>query len=118
MVIQIIAGIIVVAPVLWLVGRGLVGKEKAKSTDAIWIVALGLIIGGVAGAYIHGFLGMIISLIVWLALIKHFFDCSWMKALVIAIVAFIVLIVVALIVGVIVGIGILAFFGGSIPKFP
>lgn len=114
--IQIIVGIIVVSPVLWLVGRGLVGKDKAKFTDAIWIVALGIIIGSLVGAFVHGLLGMVVSLIVWLALIKHFFDCGWLKAFIIAIVAVIVLIIVAIVVGLIVGVGILALLGaGSIP---
>ena len=35
LLIQIVIGIIVVAPILWLVGRALVGKDKAKFTDAI-----------------------------------------------------------------------------------
>ena len=45
LVISIIVNIIIVAPVLWLAGRALVGKEKAKFTDAIWIVVLGTVIG-------------------------------------------------------------------------
>ena len=52
LLIQIVVGIIVVAPILWLVGRALVGKEKAKFTDAIWIVVLGTIIGAVVGAFV------------------------------------------------------------------
>ncbi len=95
LLIQIIVSVIVIAPVLWLVGRGLVGKDKAKFTDAIWIVALGVVIGTVIGGYVHGLLGMLISLVIWLALIKHFFDCGWGKAFLIAIVAIVVLIVIA-----------------------
>jgi hypothetical protein len=41
-VVQLIVSIIVIAPVLWIAGRLLVGKEKAKGTDAIWIVVLGV----------------------------------------------------------------------------
>jgi len=116
LLIQIIVGVIVIAPILWLVGRGLVGKDKAKFTDAIWIVALGLIIGAVLGSFIHGLIGAVISLIIWLALIKHFFDCGWLKALLIAILAFIVLIVIAVVLGLIIGVGIMALLGaGSIP---
>jgi hypothetical protein len=33
-------------------------------------------------------------IIVWLALIKHFFDCGWLKALAIAIIAIIVYIII------------------------
>ena len=50
LLIQIVVGIIILAPVLWLVGRALVGKEKAKFLDAVWIVALGTVIGAVVGS--------------------------------------------------------------------
>jgi hypothetical protein len=107
LLIQIIVGIIVVAPILWLVGRALVGKQKAKFTDAIWIVVLGTIIGAVVGAFVGSLLSAIIMFVVWLALIKHFFDCGWLKAFVIAVIAVIVFIVIVAILAII-GIGIIA----------
>lgn len=110
LLIQIIVGIIIVAPVLWLVGRSMVGKEKAKFTDSIWIVALGIIIATILGTWVHGLLGFIITLIVWLALIRHFFDTGWMKALLLAIVLVIVLFIVGLILAAL-GIAMLAGFG-------
>jgi hypothetical protein len=94
-IIQIIAGVIIVSPILWLVGRSMVGKEKAKFTDAIWIVVLGTIINAVLGSFVHGALGFIVTLIMWIALIKHFFDAGWGKAILIGIIAIIVLFVVA-----------------------
>ena len=97
LLIQIIVSVIIVAPILWLVGRGLVGGAKAKFTDAIWIVALGIIINSFLGAYVHGLLGFIVTLIIWLALIKHFFDAGWLMALAIAIIAIIVLGIIAII---------------------
>jgi len=116
LLIEVIVGVIVISPILWLVGRGLVGKQKAKFTDAIWIVALGLVIGAVLGAFIHGFVGAVVSFIVWLGLIKHFFDCGWLKALLIAIVAFIVLIIIAVVLGLLLGVGVLSLLGvGAIP---
>lgn len=87
LLIQIVVGIIVIAPILWLVGRALAGKDKAKFTDAIWIVVLGTIIGAVVGAFVGSLVSAVIMFIVWLALIKHFFDCGWLKALAISIVA-------------------------------
>jgi hypothetical protein len=107
LLIQIVIGIIVVAPILWLVGRALVGKEKAKFTDAIWIVVLGTIIGAVVGAFIGSLISAIIMFVVWLALIKHFFDCGWLKAFVIAVIAVIVFIIIVAILAFI-GIGIIA----------
>jgi hypothetical protein len=107
LLIQIVVGIIIVAPILWIVGRMFVGKEKAKFTDSVWIVALGIIIGAVLGALIGGLIASVIMFIVWLALIKHFFDCGWLKAFVIAVIAVIIFVVIVAILALI-GIGILA----------
>jgi hypothetical protein len=107
LLIQIVIGIIVVAPVLWLVGRALVGKDKAKFTDAIWIVVLGTIIGAVVGIFVGSLISAVIMFVVWLALIKHFFDCGWLKAFVIALIAVIIFIVIVAILAII-GIGILS----------
>lgn len=126
LLISILIDIVVVAPILWLVGRGLVGKAKAKFTDAIWIVALGVVIGTVVNygitflggilAGLGGIIAAIIMLIVWLALIKHFFDCGWLMAFAIAIIAVIVYVVVMFILGIIIvllGLGaILSGLGG------
>ena len=94
LLISIIVAIIIVAPVLWLVGRALVGKQKAKFTDAIWIVVLGVIIGAIVGALIGGLIAALIMFVVWLALIKHFFDCGWLMAFAIAIIAVIVFVII------------------------
>jgi hypothetical protein len=106
LLIQIVVGVIIIAPVLWLAGRALAGKEKAKFTDAIWIVILGTVIGAVAGAYVGGLIAALLMFIIWLALIKHFFDCGWLKALAIAIVAVIIFVVIIAVLA-IVGLGIL-----------
>ena len=105
LLIQIVVGIIVVAPILWLVGRALVGGQKAKFTDAIWIVVLGTVIGAIVGAFLGSLISAIIMFIVWLALIKHFFDCGWLKAFAIAVIAVIVFIIIVAILAII-GIGI------------
>jgi len=107
--IQIIVGVIVLAPVLWIAGRLLAGKDKAKFTDAIWIVVLGVVIGAIVGAFLGGLVAAVIMFVVWLALIKHFFDCGWLKAFLIAVVAVIIFVVILAILAV-VGIGILALW--------
>lgn len=105
LVIRIIVGTIIIAPVLWLSGRALVGKEKAKFADAVWIVVLGTVIGGICGSLFVGIIASIIQLLIWLALVKHFFDCGWLKALAISILAVIIFAVIAVIL-VVIGIGI------------
>jgi hypothetical protein len=109
--IQIVVGIIVIAPILWLVGRALAGKDKAKFTDAIWIVVLGTIIGAIVGAFAGTLISAIIMFIVWLALIKHFFDCGWLKAFAIAIVSVIVFVIISVIIALILGLSIVALGG-------
>ena len=109
LLIEIIVSAIIVSPILWLVGRVLVGGQKAKFTDAIWIVALGVIIYSILGMFIHGIVGIIVTLIAWLWLIRHFFDTGWLHAIIIAVVAIIALAVVAFILGAL-GIVVLANF--------
>lgn len=111
LLIQIIVSTIIIAPILWLVGRALAGKDKAKFTDAIWIVVLGTVIGAIVGAFIGGLIASLIMFIVWLALVKHFFDCGWIKALVIAIIAVIIFVIILFVL-----IAILAIFGLGIPS--
>ncbi len=106
LLVQIVVTTVIVAPILWLAGRALVGGQKAKFTDAIWIVLLGTVIGVVAGTFVHGLVAAVLMLIVWLVLIKHFFDCGWLMALAIAIIAVIIFIVVIVILAAI-GIGLI-----------
>jgi predicted lysophospholipase L1 biosynthesis ABC-type transport system permease subunit len=110
--IQILINVIVLSPVLWISGRLLVGKDKAKFTDALWIVFLGTLIGlgfnyffAESLGFVTGIIASIIMLIIWLGLVKHFFDCGWLKALAISIIAVIILIVIAMLLAII-GIGI------------
>lgn len=95
--IHIIINIVILSPVLWLSGRAIVGKEKAKFTDAIWIIILGTVIGTLFGAFFSGIIAAVIQLILWLALVKHFFDCGWLKAFVISILAIAIFIAIAII---------------------
>ncbi len=110
LLISIVVAVIIVAPILWLVGRALVGKQKAKFTDAIWIVVLGVVIGVIVGVFVGGIIAALIMFVVWLALIKHFFDCGWLMAFAIAILAviiFVVIVAILALVGIaVIGLGI------------
>jgi hypothetical protein len=111
LIIQIVVNIVILAPVLWISGRLLVGKEKAKFMDALWIVVLGTLIGGAFQYLFSGIIAAIVVLFIWLALVKHFFDTGWLMAFAIAIIAIIIWIVIAIIIGLIVGI---AIIGGGL----
>jgi sorbitol-specific phosphotransferase system component IIC len=95
LIIQVIINVIVIGPMLWIAGRLLAGKEKAKFTDAIWIAALGTLIGSLFTHLFSGIIALIIIILLWLALIRHFFDCGWGKAFLIAIVAAVIFAVIA-----------------------
>jgi hypothetical protein len=96
-VLEIIVASIIIAPVLWLVGRALVGKEKASLGHAIWIVVLGVVINAILHSFVHGLLGFIVTLIVWVALIKHFFQTGWGHAIIVGIVAIVVLVIIVIV---------------------
>ena len=110
MVGALIVEVIVISLVLWASGRVLVGKEKAKFTDAIWITVLGLMVGAVVQNVIP-FVGWLLALIIWLALIRHFFDTGWVRAFLIALLAMIIFVVIAVVLGLLFGIVLLGFLG-------
>lgn len=99
--VTIIVNTIILSPVLWLSGRAIVGKDKAKFTDAIFTVIIGTVVGALFGAFFIGIIASFIQLILWLVLVKHFFDCGWLKALVISILAIIIFAAIAIILGLI-----------------
>jgi hypothetical protein len=108
LLISIVVAIIIVAPILWLVGRALVGKRKAKFTDAIWIVVLGVVIGAIVGVFVGGLIAAVLMFIIWLALIKHFIDCGWLMAFAIAIVVVVVFVIIVAILA-LVGVAVIGF---------
>jgi len=91
LMIQIVVAAIILAPVLHRVGKWFVGKDKAKFTDALWIGILGVTVSAVIHFFLGGLLGALLGtlvmIVVWITLIKHFFDCGSLKALAIAIIA-------------------------------
>jgi hypothetical protein len=103
LLLSIVINVVVNSLFVWLAGRALVGKEKAKFTDALWIVVLGAVIGGIIGAFLSGIVGSIIAFVVWLGLIKHFFDCGWGKAFLIAVLAVIIQFVISFVLMLILG---------------
>jgi len=104
--ISIVVNVVVNSLFIWLAGRALVGAEKAKFTDAVWIVVLGAVIGGIIGAFFSGIMGSIIVFILWLGLIKHFFDCGWGKAFLVAVLAVIIQFVLSFVLALILGVAI------------
>jgi hypothetical protein len=93
-----------VAPFLWIAGRLLAGKN-AKFTDSLWIVLIGTVVFYFFNYFLtdalSGFaviIAYIAMFVIWLALVRHFFDCGWLKALAISIIAIIIAIIMLLII--------------------
>jgi hypothetical protein len=97
--VNLIVNAVVISPILWLSGRALVGREKAKFTDALLITIFGTVIGVIFGYFFVAIVAAVIQLIIWLALVKHFFDCGWLMALAISIVAVIIFVVIFILLG-------------------
>ena len=97
--INILVSTIIVSPALWLSGRLVVGQEKAKFADAVLTVVIGTVIGGIFGAYFTGIIASIVQLVIWLALVRHYFECGWTAALGISLLAVIIFIIVAVALG-------------------
>jgi hypothetical protein len=93
--------VIILSPVLWLAGRAIAGKEKAKFTDAILTIVIGTVVGTLFGIFFSGLIAALIQLILWLLIVKHFFDCGWLKALAISILAIIIFAAIAIMLGLI-----------------
>ena len=98
LIVTVIANIIIISPVLWISGRLLAGK-KAKFTHALWIVLIGTVIFYFFSYFLQDLIGSVILsylilLVIWLALVKHFFNCGWLKALATSIVAVIIAVVI------------------------
>jgi hypothetical protein len=111
LLVNIIVQTIVLAPVLWFAGKKIANPKDVKFTDAVWIIVLGnvvsLLVATFAGSLIGGgLLSAIIGLIIWLLLVKHFFDTGWVKALAISIVAVIIFVIIGIALA-LVGLGLL-----------
>ena len=104
LVLQIIVSIIITSPSLWIAGRILVGKNKAKLSDAVWIIAVGTIIRAIISGFFHGGLAEFVQFLLWLYLIRVRYETNWLKAFIVSILA----VVVNMAIGIIVfGIGML-----------
>jgi len=104
LLIGVVVGSIVTAPFLWLAGKWIVGGEKAKFTDAVWIGILGAVINVVIGSLVGGSLGSLAQLVAYLYLVKTYYETGWGNAIIISILAVIIMAVVLVLVGMIFGI--------------
>lgn len=99
MIVRVFVNLLIIAPVLWISGRLLAGKHKAKFSDALWIVFLGTLVSMLFGYFFEGLIASLVVLFIWLALVKHFFDSGWLKSLAISIVAVLIFVAIIFVLG-------------------
>jgi len=88
-----IVNLIVMTGVFYVAGVIVVGKKRALLSDAFVISLLGTILYALCTLFIP-WIGLVVSVIVWLLLIRHYYETGWLGALAVAILAVIILIVV------------------------
>ena len=85
--------VLILSVVIYIAGLMVVGGRKATFSDAFKISLLGTVLGGLIYTAISFFvplLGLIVYVLIWLALIKQYFETGWLNALAIGILAVIV----------------------------
>jgi len=106
--VRFIVNLIVLTIVLYIAGFIVVGKKRAEFLDAFVIALLGTVISTFFMVFLTGIpllefdgrklsigagLGLILSFLSYLLLIRHYYETGWLGALAVAIVAVIVFVV-------------------------
>ena len=99
-----VLGLIILTIIFYIAGRAVVGKKRALFSDAFVISLLGTIVMNVCLNFFGLLVGAILSLIVWLLLVKHYYETGWLGAIAVGIMALIVSIAILVIIGIILGI--------------
>jgi hypothetical protein len=107
--IALMVQVIVQVPVLWIVGRMLTSSQNAKFTDAIIIVILSNIANAVVGMFLSDIIAAVIQIVIYLFLIKKFYECDWGKAIMVAIIVGIVSAIISAAMVIFLGIGTSSF---------
>ena len=110
-VILFIVDLIVMTIVFYVAGVIVVGKRRALFSDAFVISLLGTVVGNICSLFFPTVIGWILSLIVWLLLIRHYYETGWLGALAVAILAVIVYVVILVILAFIFAIPLLLLAG-------
>jgi hypothetical protein len=108
-IVLFIMNLIILTIVFYVAGVIVVGKRRALFSDAFVISLLGTIVMSICLQFFGFVVGGILSLIVWLLLIRHYYETGWLGALAVGIMALIVTVVVLVILSLVLVIPILLF---------
>ncbi|RLG89960.1 hypothetical protein DRO34_06430 [Candidatus Bathyarchaeota archaeon] len=97
-----IFNLIVISGFLYMAGRLVVGGKRATYTDAFVITLLGTFFESACFFFIPWrILALLLSVVIWLALIKNFYETGWLGAIAVAVLAVIVFLIISLILAVV-----------------
>lgn len=99
-IVSFIIDLIVMTIVFYVAGVIVVGKRRALFSDAFVISLLGTVVGNICMLFFRLEIGLILSLIIWLLLIRHYYETGWLGALAVAVLAVIVYAVILVILAV------------------
>ena len=103
--------LLVIGFVLWLAGEIVVGR-RVTFGEALGVAGVGTFLIGVIVVFLPGLLGLLLGLLVFLLLVKHYFRTGWLGAIGVGIMTIVVAIVITFI---LVAIGLAAIF--VLPRF-
>ncbi|MEM2975127.1 MAG: hypothetical protein QW821_01725 [Candidatus Bathyarchaeia archaeon] len=93
-IVQFFISLFVLTFVVYLAGLIVVGGRRARFSDAFLITILGTFFSSAILLFFPYWFSLLISLIIWLALIKTFYETGWLGAIATAIMVVIVELVI------------------------
>jgi len=97
--------LLVLAVVLYLAGLIVVGKKRALISDAFIISLLGTVLSTIFFLFIpYNLIALLLSIFVWLLLIKRLYETRWLSAIAVGILAIIIFLVVTILLALLFGI--------------
>jgi hypothetical protein len=100
-----LVNLIVLTLVLYFAGLIVVGGRRARFRDAFLISLLGTILSAAFLLFIpYGLIALLLSIFVWLLLIKSLYETGWLGAIAVGFLAIIIFIVVSIILAFLFGI--------------
>ncbi|MDI6690961.1 MAG: hypothetical protein QME50_03715 [Candidatus Bathyarchaeota archaeon] len=97
--------LLVLTVVLYLAGLIVVGGKRARFTDALIIALVGTVLSTLFSLFIpYLLIGLLLSILTWLLLIKSLYETGWLGALAVGILAIIIFLAVMILLALFFGI--------------
>lgn len=97
--------LLILTIVLYIAGRAVVGERRAKLSDAFILALLGTVLSSLFTIFIpYGLLALLLSILVWLLLIKRLYETSWIGALAVGVLAIIIFIAILFLMALLLGV--------------